>query len=583
MPRPKHHFDKWVQIVLNEACITHLFGLTLMSDTLIIALAQLNFTLGSIEANAVSIGKAHQTAVQQGADLVVTAECSLSGYPPEDLVLRPIFVQSCMKAVERLAVITNDSAALIVGSPWQHGEEGKPYNAAILLMNGKIEQVWVKYDLPNYGVFDEKRVFSAGKRDDGEPFSLKGARVGVAICEDMWSKDKASFLKRRGAQILISINASPFETDKIAIRRAIIADRVKETGLPVVYLNLLGGQDEIVFDGNSFILDASGNECVNLGSYQEKIQITHWKKQGDAWVPQPGDVAKPLGEEERIYSALVLALRDYVTKNSFPGVLIGMSGGIDSAFVSALAVDALGKDNVINVMMPSPYTSLESLEEARKASSLLGCEHKIISIQDGMKAMGDAVKLHSAGFNTDIADQNVQSRLRGLILMTLSNTCGHMVVATGNKSEMATGYATLYGDMCGGFALIKDIYKTLVFRLCRWRNANKPAIGLGPQGSVIPDRIITRPPSAELKPDQVDQDTLPPYAQLDDILHCLIEREMSVPDIMGRGHDEATVTRVLRMLKLSEYKRRQSPPGVKITSHSIGRERRYPITNRFTS
>ena len=548
-----------------------------MSDSLIIALAQLNLTIGGIEANAEKIKNAHQNATKQGADLVVTSELSLSAYPPEDLALRPTYVQACMKAAEQLAQITKNAAALIIGLPWRSEAGDKPYNAAALLMDGKVEQVWYKHDLPNYGVFDDKRVFSAGGKDDGEPFLLNGARIGVAICEDMWSKEKASSLKRRGAQILVSINASPFETDKTSIRRAITTARIKETSLPVVYVNQLGCQDEMLFHGGSFILDTKGNECVNLGQYQEKVQLTHWQKQGEHWVPLPEEIAKPMSEEESIYSALTLALRDYVTKNNFPGVLIGMSGGIDSALVSAIAVDALGKDKVINVMMPSPYTSKESLDEALKASNMLGCEHKTISIKDGMKALASAVKPHSKGFNTDIADQNVQSRLRGLILMTLSNTYGHMVVATGNKSEMATGYATLYGDMCGGYALIKDLYKTQVFRLSKWRNVNKPAIGLGPQGFVMPDRIITRAPSAELKPNQVDQDTLPPYDQLDDILQCLIEREMSVPDIMGRGHDEATVMKVLKMLKFSEYKRRQAAPGLKVTSKAFGSGRRFPI------
>lgn len=552
-----------------------------MSEPIIIALAQLNLTIGGIEANAEKIKTAHQNAAKQGAHLVVTSELSLSAYPPEDLTLRPVYVQACMKAAENLATITKNSAALIIGLPWQNTDGDKPYNAAALLMNGKIEQVWYKHDLPNYGVFDDKRVFTASGKDDGEPFLLNGARIGVTICEDMWSKERAASLKRRGAQILVSINASPFETDKPLVRRAIMTARIKETGLPIVYVNQLGGQDELLFDGGSFVMNTKGDECANLGQYQENVMLTYWNKQGEHWVPRQEEIKKPLSEDESIYSALTLALRDYVTKNNFPGVLIGMSGGIDSAFVSALAVDALGKDKVINVMMPSPYTSKDSLEDAQKASTMLGCEYKVISIEEGMKAIGAGVKPHSKGFNTDIADQNVQSRLRGLILMTLSNTYGHMVVATGNKSEMATGYATLYGDMCGGFALIKDVYKTLVFRLCKWRNVNKPAIGLGPQGFVMPERIITRPPSAELKPDQVDQDTLPPYAQLDDIIQCLVEREMSIKDVVGRGHDEATVTKVLRMVKFSEYKRRQAPPGVKITAHSFGRERRYPLTNKF--
>ncbi len=552
-----------------------------MSEPLIIALAQLNLTIGGIEANAGKIKVAHQNAAARGADLIVTSELSISAYPPEDLTLRPSYVDACMKAAEALALVTKNSAAMIVGLPWKNPEGGNPYNAAALLMNGRIEQVWYKFDLPNYGVFDDKRVFSFGGKDDGEPFLIKGARIGVTICEDMWSKERAASLKRRGANILITINASPFETDKPLVRRAIMTARIKETGLPIVYVNQLGGQDELLFDGGSFVMNTKGDECANLGQYQEKVQLTYWNKQGEHWIPRQEELPKPLSEEESIYSALTLALRDYVQKNNFPGVLIGMSGGIDSALVSALAVDALGKDKVINVMMPSPYTSKDSLEDAQKASTMLGCEYKTISIEEGMKALGNAVKPHSKGFNTDIADQNVQSRLRGLILMTLSNTYGHMVVATGNKSEMATGYATLYGDMCGGFALIKDVYKTLVFRLCKWRNVNKPAIGLGPQGFVMPERIITRPPSAELKPNQVDQDTLPPYPQLDDIIQCLVEREMSIKDVIGRGHDEATVTKVLKMLKFSEYKRRQAPPGVKITAHSFGRERRYPLTNKF--
>lgn len=552
-----------------------------MSEPLIIALAQLNLTIGGIEANAGKIKVAHQNAAARGADLIVTSELSISAYPPEDLTLRPSYVDACMKAAEALALVTKNSAAMIVGLPWKNPEGGNPYNAAALLMNGRIEQVWYKFDLPNYGVFDDKRVFSFGGKDDGEPFLIKGARIGVTICEDMWSKERAASLKRRGANILITINASPFETDKPLVRRAIMTARIKETGLPIVYVNQLGGQDELLFDGGSFVMNTKGDECANLGQYQEKVQLTYWNKQGEHWVPRQEELPKPLSEDESIYSALTLALRDYVQKNNFPGVLIGMSGGIDSALVSALAVDALGKDKVINVMMPSPYTSKDSLEDAQKASTMLGCEYKTISIEEGMKALGNAVKPHSKGFNTDIADQNVQSRLRGLILMTLSNTYGHMVVATGNKSEMATGYATLYGDMCGGFALIKDVYKTLVFRLCKWRNVNKPAIGLGPQGFVMPERIITRPPSAELKPNQVDQDTLPPYPQLDDIIQCLVEREMSIKDVIGRGHDEATVTKVLKMLKFSEYKRRQAPPGVKITAHSFGRERRYPLTNKF--
>jgi len=557
-----------------------------MTDTLRIALAQLNLVVGDLKGNAEKILQAHATAARAGADLVVTPELSISFYQAEDLVLRPAYVAACMAKAEELAKATAKGPALIVGTPWKNesrsgsGDE-KPYNAALLLREGRIEQVWYKYDLPNYLVFDDKRIFAAGGSDEGEPFLLNGARIGVAICEDMWSKERAASLKRRGSQLLVVTNASPFETDKLPMRRAVITSRIKETGLPVVYVNQVGGQDSVVYDGGSFVMNAQGDITAYIGAFAEKISLTTFKKSGDAWVPQAEELAPFYSEDESIYQALMLGLRDYVQKNKFPGVVLGMSGGIDSAFVAALAVDALGADKVMLVMMPSPYTSKESLEDAAKASTLLGCDYKTIPIEKAMDVMGGALAAYVKGVNTDLMDQNIQSRLRGLILMALSNAHGHMVLATGNKSEMATGYATLYGDMCGGYAPIKDVYKTIVFRLSRWRNNNRPQGGLGPAGFVMPDRIISRPPSAELKPNQVDQDTLPPYDQLDDILQCLIEREMAVPEITSRGHDEVVVKKVLRMLRVSEYKRAQSAPGTKITSRAFGRDRRYPITNRF--
>lgn len=558
-----------------------------MTETIRIALAQLNLIVGDLKGNAEKILLAYKTAAKAGADLVLTPELSISYYQAEDLVLRPAYVKACMAKAEELAKATAEGPALIIGAPWQQeghheaGNEEKPYNAALLLRGGRIEQVWYKYDLPNYLVFDDKRIFAAGGRDDGEPFLLKGARIGVAICEDMWSRERAQSLKRRGSHLLAVINASPFETDKQPVRRAVITARVKETGLPVVYVNQVGGQDSVVYDGGSFVMNAQGDLTAYLGAFCEKISLSSFKKTGENWVPQAEELAPVFHEEEMVYQALMLGLRDYVTKNNFPGVVLGMSGGIDSAFVAALAVDALGADKVMTVMMPSPYTSKESLEDAAKASTLLGCPYKTISIESAMQVLGGALSEHVKGLNTDLMDQNIQSRLRGLILMALSNAHGHMVLATGNKSEMATGYATLYGDMCGGYAPIKDVYKTLVFRLSRWRNVNRPHGGLGPAGFVMPDRIINRPPSAELKPNQVDQDTLPPYDQLDDILQCLIEREMAVPDIASRGHSEDVVRKVLRMLRISEYKRHQAPPGTKITSRAFGRDRRYPITNRF--
>lgn len=551
-----------------------------MTETLSLALAQLNLHMGDLEGNARKIMGAHTTAARQGADLLVTPELSISGYPPEDLVLRPAYVDACMREVEALAVQLKDGPAVLVGTPWKSGTD-RPYNAAALLRGGKVEQLWFKYDLPNYCVFDDKRVFTAGGREEGEPFLLKGARLGVAVCEDIWTKDKCAALKRRGAEIILSLNASPFENDKIPLRQAVATARVKETSLPLVYVNALGGQDEIVFDGSSFVMNAVGEYAAHLGAYEEKVLVTRWQKNGGGWDTQKTDLAPFMGEEEIIYSTLVVGLRDYVQKNGFPGILLGMSGGIDSALVGALAVDALGADRLMTVMMPSPYTSKESLEDAAKAAQLLGCTHKTIPIEAAMGVVGQGLKSHFEGCNTDIAEQNIQSRLRGLLLMALSNAHGHMVVATGNKSEMATGYATLYGDMCGGYAAIKDVYKTLVYRLSRWRNLHKPRIGLGPSGFVIPERIITRAPTAELKPNQTDQDSLPPYDILDDILQCLIERELSVPETVSRGHDEITVRKVLRMLKNAEYKRRQAPPGCKITIRSFGRERRYPLTSRF--
>lgn len=554
-----------------------------MDNTLRIALAQLNLTVGDLDGNVKKIGAAYQTAAKAGADLVVTPELSISFYQAEDLVLRPAYIEACMRAAEGLASITASGPALLVGLPWKSDlpEEQKPYNAAALLRDGKLEQVWYKYELPNYLVFDDKRVFLSGGKDDGEPFLINGARIGVAICEDMWRKDRAAALKRRGADLLVVPNASPYETGKDTVRRNVIATRIEENGIPVVYVNQVGGQDSVVYDGASFVMDAKGKVTAHLGAFEEKIAVSTFRKTPAGWQPDLADIAAAESDEEATYQALMLGLRDYVGKNGFPGVVLGMSGGIDSALVAAIAVDALGADRVMTVMMPSPYTSKESLEDAQKAAKLLGCDYKIIPIEQAMGVLGASLKDHVKGHNTDLMDQNIQSRLRGILLMGLSNSHGHMVLATGNKSEMATGYATLYGDMCGGLAPIKDVYKTFVFRLCRWRNLQRPKGALGPAGFVMPERIITRPPTAELKPNQVDQDTLPPYEQLDDILQGLIEKELSVAQIVARGHHEAIVRKVLRMLRVSEYKRTQSPPGLKITARAFGRDRRYPITNRF--
>jgi NAD+ synthase len=551
-----------------------------MTETLLCLLAQINPAVGDIAGNIRKITAAYEEGRRANADIVITPELSVSGYAPEDMVMRGAYLDACMQGVATLAALTTGGPALIIGSPWLEGG-GLPYNAALLLQDGKIIEEWRKYNLPNYGVFDEKRVFTAHDSPANAVFTLKGARIGVAVCEDMWCSEVPAALKQNGAEMIIAINASPYETGKHAQRVHVMGTRVQETGLPVIYVNQMGGQDETVFDGGSFAMDADGNMRAFAGHFISAHHLVPLRKNKGVWTPEMQNIPPLFSEEETIYSALVLGLRDYVEKNDFPGVVLGMSGGIDSALVAALAVDALGPSRVLAVMMPSPYTSPISLQDAQGASRLLGCEYKSIPIEAAMLFMGGILAPHIAGQKTDITDQNIQSRLRGIILMALSNTFGQMVVATGNKSEMATGYATLYGDMCGGYAAIKDVYKTLVYRLSRWRNTHKPAIGLGPAGPVMPERIITRAPSAELKDNQTDQDTLPPYDTLDKILYGLIEKEMSVAEIAGQGEDPAIVVRVLRMLRVSEYKRRQAPPGTKITRRAFGRDWRYPLTNGF--
>jgi NAD+ synthase len=555
-----------------------------MTETLHIAMAQMNHTVGDIEGNIQKITDIHAAAKKLGADLVVLPELCVSGYPAEDLVCRPSFILACMDAATNLAAKLVGGPAMLIGLPWKSGEGygPKPYNAAALLQNGKIEKLWFKYDLPNYGIFDDKRVFMGSGREEGDHFVLKGIKLGVAICEDMWSVDKSAALKRNGAEAILCLNASPIESDKHLIRRAMMAARVKETGLPIMYVNTVGGQDEALFDGGSFVLDNKGVPVIGMNVFEEEILLTQWTKQDGKAVPTPQPIKSLPSEEENLYGALVLGLKDYVEKNGFPGVLLGLSGGVDSALVACLAVDALGPKRVSCVMMPSPYTSQESHTDAEALAKNLGCDYRVASIKETMVALDAQLRPHVVGRNTDLMEQNIQSRLRGVILMGISNATGSMVLATGNKSEYATGYTTLYGDMCGGYAPIKDVYKTLVYRLCHWRNKSKSLNALGPSGVVMPQNILVRAPTAELKPGQVDQDNLPPYDKLDDILQCVIEKEMSVTETMSRGHDEATVLKVLRMVKIAEYKRHQAPPGTKITVRAFGRDRRYPITNKFS-
>jgi NAD+ synthase len=551
-----------------------------MTESLNIALAQINPTVGDVEGNVDLIRKARARAAADGCDLVVTGELVVSGYPPEDLVLKPAFQDHVEAVVTALAKETNDGGpALLIGAPWR--QNGDLYNAALLLDEGRVGGLMLKHVLPNYGVFDEMRVFSVGPAPG--PLMFRDVALGVMICEDMWTPDVTECLDETGADILVVLNGSPFEVDKTDTRLNLATARTLESTLPLIYVNLMGGQDELVFDGDSFVLSAEGEVQVQLGQWESQTVATEWRKGPTGkWACKKGPIADRPGQMEAIYRTLVQGLRDYVQKSHFPGVLIGMSGGIDSALSAAVAVDALGPDAVHCVMMPSPYTSNDSLEDAAAACEMLGARLDSIGIGPAMNAFNEMLSGTFEGTEADTTEENIQARSRGITLMAISNKLGYMVLSTGNKSEMSVGYATLYGDMCGGYSVLKDVYKTTVFELSRWRNESKPAGVLGPDGPVMPMRIITKPPSAELKPDQTDQDTLPDYAELDDILHCLIEQEMSRHDIAERGHDMAIVQKIWRMLDRAEYKRRQAPPGVKISDRAFGRDRRYPITNAFT-
>lgn len=551
-----------------------------MSDVLKLAIAQINPHEGQIRANEARIRNARAEAARRGADLVVTPEFSIAGYPPEDLVRKPSFVAACEAAISGLAAETEDGGpGLIVGGPWR--DEGKIYNAAYLLDHGNIVARRAKHELPNYGVFDDKRVFDAGPAPG--PVVFRGCRLGLLICEDWWLPPVSETLAESGAEMLLSINGSPFEDGKAGTRLALAVARVVETGLPFVFCAQVCGQDELVFDGASFVLNADRSLALVMPSFEEAITVSEWRRDGAGRLhcapqplpPEPDHLAS-------IYRCLMLGLGDYVRKNGFPGVILGLSGGIDSALTAAIAVDTLGAERVRAIMMPSLYTSRSSLEDSAACARLLGIRYDVVSIAPAMAAFGEVLAPLFAERQADITEENIQSRSRGLLLMALSNKFGDMLVSTGNKSEMSVGYATLYGDMCGGFAVLKDVYKTTVFELARWRNAHRPPRALGPAGPVMPERVISKPPSAELKPDQTDQDTLPPYDVLDAILVRLIEGERSVKEIVAEGFERDTVLRVWRMLDRAEYKRRQSPPGVKITARAFGRDRRYPITNGYT-
>ncbi|KAA1058145.1 NAD+ synthase [Azospirillum argentinense] len=552
-----------------------------MTDRLSIALAQINPTVGAITANIDRIRTARAEAAARGADLMVCPELAVTGYPPEDLVLKPFFLDVVERAVRELAAETADGGpALLVGAPWRDGD--KRHNAALLLDGGRIAATRFKVDLPNYGVFDEKRVFDSGPLPG--PINVRGVRLGVPICEDMWSADVIETLAESGAEILVVPNGSPFELGKHDQRVQLAVRRVTDSGLPLLYVNQVGGQDELVFDGSSFALGADCRLVAQAPAFAEHLLITRWERgEDDVWSCADTECVAPPDELEAVYAALVLALRDYVAKNRFPGVILGLSGGIDSALAAAIAVDALGAERVHGVMMPSPHTAPESQEDAAESAELLGCRLDTVSILLAMEAFERMLRPAFAGRDPDVTEENIQARSRGVTLMALSNKFGPMVLSTGNKSEMSVGYATLYGDLCGGFAVLKDVYKTTVYALARWRNAQVPQGALGPAGRVVPERVLVKAPTAELSPGQTDQDTLPPYEALDDILRCLIEEDLGVAEIVARGHAPEVVNAVWGMLHSAEYKRRQAPPGPKITRRQFGRERRYPITNGFGS
>ncbi len=548
-----------------------------MSQTFRLTLAQLNPTVGAIEANIALAMDAWEQGRAAGADMVALTEMFVTGYQTQDLILKPAFAAAAERAVAALASRITDGPALGIGAP--HSRDGMLFNAYYILQGGRIAATVLKHELPNDGVFDEKRLFASAPLQG--PYRVGPVRIGSPICEDAWHSDVSETLAESGAEILLVPNGSPYHRGKPSVRTNLMVARVVETGLPLVYLNMIGGQDDQVFDGASFVLNPGGALAVQMPQFLSSITHVDFVETPEGWRAKQGLMDSLPRIVEADYHAMVMGTRDYLAKCGFKKVLLGLSGGIDSAIVATIAADAIGAENVRCVMLPSRFTSEASLQDAAEVARNLGCRLDRVSISGPQAAVGDALADLFAGTQPGVTEENIQSRLRGVLLMAMSNKFGEMLLTTGNKSEMAVGYCTIYGDMNGGYNPLKDLYKTRVFATCRWRNENHRPWMKGPAGVVIPPRVIDKPPSAELRENQKDQDSLPPYEVLDDILDGLIERELSVAEIVAKGHDRATVKKVEHLLYISEYKRFQSAPGTRLTKKALWLDRRYPMAMRW--
>ncbi|MBI1495486.1 NAD+ synthase [Halocynthiibacter styelae] len=548
-----------------------------MADRFKLTLAQLNPTVGAIAANADKARAAFAEGKAAGADMVALPEMFISGYNTQDLVMKPAFQQACVEAVQTLAADCADGPALGIGGPFV--EDGKLFNAYFILKGGKIVSRVLKHHLPNETVFDEVRIYDSGPL--GGPYSVGNTRIGTPICEDAWHEDVAETLAETGAEFLLVPNGSPYFRNKMDVRYSHMMARVTETGLPLIYLNMVGGQDDQVFDGGTFVLNPGGEVALQMPVFDEAIAHLELERTDEGWRAVKSDLAALPDEWEQDYRCMVESLRDYMGKTGFEKVLLGLSGGIDSAIVATIAADALGPENVRCVMLPSEYTSQSSLDDAKDIAERLGCHYDFVPIAEGRAAITNTLAPLFTGRDEDVTEENIQSRLRGLLLMAMSNKFGEMLLTTGNKSEVAVGYATIYGDMSGGYNPLKDMYKVRVFESCRWRNANHRPWMAAPAGEVIPVSIIDKPPSAELRDDQKDSDSLPPYEVLDAILEGLVDDEKSVADLVAEGHDRATVKRIEHLIYISEYKRFQSAPGTRLTQSAFWLDRRYPIVSRW--